>query len=104
MFLAFKLSDIVTVPFGWLLGFLYELTSNYGVAMIIFAIIVQLVLLPMNAKSKKSMMKMSRMQPRIQEIQRKYANDQQKQNEAIQKLQQEEGVGMGFGGRSQHLP
>ena len=98
MFLAFKLSDIVTVPFGWLLGFLYELTSNYGVAMIIFAIIVQLVLMPMNAKSKKSMMKMSRLQPRIQEIQRKYANDQQKQNEAIHKLQQEEGVGMGFGG------
>ena len=36
MFLAFKLSDIVTVPFGWLLGFLYEMTSNYGVAMILF--------------------------------------------------------------------
>ena len=98
MFLAFKLSDIVTVPFGWLLGFLYETTSNYGVAMIIFAIIVQLVLMPINAKSKKSMMKMSRIQPRIQEIQKKYANDQQKQNEAIQQLQKEEGVGMGFGG------
>ena len=98
MFLAFKLSDIVTVPFGWLLGFLYEATSNYGVAMIIFAIIVQLVILPINAKSKKSMMKMSRLQPRIQEIQKKYANDQQKQNEAIQQLQREEGVGMGFGG------
>ena len=98
MFLAFKLSDIVTVPFGWLLGYLYELTSNYGVAMIIFAIIVQLVLMPINAKSKKSMMKMSRMQPRIQEIQRKYANDQQKQNEAIQQLQKEEGASMGFGG------
>ena len=98
MFLAFKLSDIVTVPFGWLLGFLYDLTSNYGVAMIIFAVIVQLVLMPINAKSKKSMMKMSRIQPRIQEIQKKYANDQQKQNEAIQQLQKEEGVGMGFGG------
>ena len=98
MFLAFKLSDIVTVPFGWLLGYLYEVTSNYGIAMIIFAIIVQLVLLPINAKSKKSMMKMSRMQPRIQEIQRKYANDQQKQNEAIQQLQKEEGATMGFGG------
>ena len=98
MFLAFKLSDIVTVPFGWLLGVLYDLTSNYGVAMIIFAIIVQLVLLPINAKSKKSMMKMSRLQPRIQEIQRKYANDQQKQNEAIQQLQKEEGATMGFGG------
>ena len=98
MFLAFKLSDIVTVPFGWLLGFLYEHTGNYGVAMILFALIVQLVLLPMSAKSKKSMMKMSRLQPRIQEIQRKYANDQQKQNEAIQQLQREEGAGMGMGG------
>ena len=98
MFLAFKLSNIVTVPFGWLLGVLYDLTSNYGVAMILFAIIVQLVLMPINAKSKKSMMKMSRLQPRIQEIQKKYEHDQQKQNEAIQKLQQEEGASMGFGG------
>ena len=98
MFLAFKLSNLITVPFGWLLGVLYDLTSNYGFAMILFALIVQAVLTPINAKSKKSMMKMSRLQPRIQEIQRKYANDQQKQNEAIQKLQQEEGASMGMGG------
>ena len=98
MFLAFKLSDLITVPFGWLLGVLYDLTSNYGVAMILFALIVQLVLTPINAKSKKSMMKMSRLQPRIQEIQRKYANDQQKQNEAMQQLQKEEGASMGMGG------
>ena len=98
MFLAFKLSNIITVPFGWLLGVLYDLTSNYGVAMILFALIVQAVILPINAKSKKSMMKMSRLQPRIQEIQRKYEHDQQKQNEAIQKLQQEEGASMGMGG------
>ena len=98
MFLAFKFSDLITVPFGWLLGVLYDLTSNYGVAMILFALIVQLVLTPINAKSKKSMMKMSRLQPRIQEIQRKYANDQQKQNEAMQQLQREEGASMGMGG------
>jgi len=98
MFLAFKLSDLVTVPFGWLMGVLYDLTSNYGYAMILFALIVQLVLTPINAKSKKSMMKMSRLQPRIQDIQRRYAHDQQKQNEAIQKLQQEEGASMGMGG------
>ena len=98
MFLAFKLSDLVTVPFGWLLGVLYDLTSNYGFAMILFALIVQAVLTPINAKSKKSMMKMSRLQPRIQDIQRRYAHDQQKQNEAIQKLQQEEGASMGMGG------
>ena len=98
MILAFQLSDLVTVPFGWLLGVLYHAIGNYGWAMILFALIVQLVLTPINAKSKKSMMKMSRMQPRIQEIQRKYAHDQQKQNEAMQKLQQEEGMSMGMGG------
>ena len=98
MFLAFKLTDLVTVPFGWLLNQLYSLLGNYGVAMILFAILVQLILLPITAKSKKSMMKMSRLQPRIQEIQRKYADDKQKQNEAIQKLQQEEGATMGCGG------
>ncbi len=98
MFLAFQLSDIVTVPFGYLLGLLYQLTNSYGLSMILFAIVVQLVLMPINAKSRKSMMKMSRLQPRIQEIQRKYANDQQKQNEAIQQLQREEGADMGCGG------
>ena len=97
MFLA-GLTDIITVPFGWLLAQLYNLIGNYGWAMIIFAVIVQLVLLPITAKSKKSMMKMSRLQPRIQEIQKKYANDQQKQNEAIQQLQKEEGVSMGCSG------
>jgi YidC/Oxa1 family membrane protein insertase len=66
--------------------------------MIVFAVIVQLVLLPITMKSKKSMMKMSRLQPKMQEIQRKYANDQQKQNEAMQQLQKEEGATMGCGG------
>jgi YidC/Oxa1 family membrane protein insertase len=98
MLLAFQLSDIVTVPFGWLLGQLYALLGNYGLAMIVFAVIVQLVLLPITMKSKKSMMKMSRLQPKMQEIQRKYANDQQKQNEAMQQLQKEEGATMGCGG------
>ena len=98
MFLALELGDLIRVPYGWLLGFLYDLTSNYGFAMIIFALIVQAVLTPINAKSKKSMMKMSRLQPKIQAIQKKYANDQQKQNEEIQKLQREEGASMGMGG------
>ena len=89
---------IITVPFGYLLDFLYRLTSNYGVALIIFAITVRLVLLPINAKSRKSMMKMSRLQPRIQEINEKYAHDEQKKNEAIKKLQDEEGASMGCGG------
>ena len=95
MFLAFKLSNIVTVPFGWLMGWLYQVTGNYGIAMILFAVCVQMALLPITAKSKKSMMKMSRLQPQMQEIQRRYADDQQKQGEAMRQLQQDEGVSMG---------
>ncbi len=93
-----KLDKIITVPFGYLLDWLYQFTANYGVALILFAVVVQLVLLPMTAKSKKSMMKMSRLQPRIQEIQKKYENDKQKQQEAIQALQKEEGASLGCGG------
>ena len=97
MFLAFKLRDLITIPFGYLMDWLYQLTNNYGLALILFAIAVQLVLMPITAKSKRSTMKMSRLQPRIQDIQRRYANDQQKQNELITKLYQDEGVSMGGG-------
>ena len=97
MFLAFSFNDIIAVPFGYLLDWLYQITSNYGVALILFSIAVQLVLLPITAKSKRSTMKMSRMQPRIQEIQKKYANDQQKQNELVTQLYKDEGVSMGGG-------
>ena len=88
------MSKLITVPFGWLLGQLYALTNNYGVAMIIFALVVQTVMLPMRAKSKKSSMKISRIQPLIQDIQARYT-DPVKQNEMMQKLYKEEGVSMG---------
>ena len=97
MILAFKLSDIITVPFGYLLNLLFQWTDNYGVAMILFAVIVQMVLLPITAKSKKSMMAMSRLTPRVQAIQKKYADDPQRQNEAVSALYKEEGVSMGGG-------
>ena len=97
MFLAFALSDIIKVPFGYLMDWLYQFTNNYGLALILFAVLVKIILFPVQAKSKKSMMKMSRLTPKMQAIQAKYAGDQQKQNEAIQALYREEGVSMGGG-------
>ena len=97
MFLAFALSEIIKVPFGYLMDWLYQFTHNYGLALILFAILVKVILFPVQAKSKKSMMKMSRLTPKMQAIQAKYAGDQQKQNEAIQALYREEGVSMGGG-------
>ena len=92
MLLAFQLSDIVTVPFGYVMKFLYDLTANYGVAIILFSILVKLVLLPMNAKGKKSMMKMSRLTPDIERIKKKYPDDTNKQQQLTQELYKKEGV------------
>ena len=97
MFLEFKLVDIIQVPFGYLLSWLYQLTTNYGLALILFAIALKFVMYPMTAKSKKSMMKMSRLTPRLQALRNKYGDDQQKLNEATQQLYREEGVSMGGG-------
>ena len=91
------MGNIITVPFGWLLGILYQLTANYGVAMILFTIFVKLILAPITAKSKKASMKMSRISPLVQDIQKRYEGDQQKMNEALQNLYKEEGVSMGAG-------
>ncbi len=104
MILAFSPADIVQVPFGWLLAFLYDFVGNYGWALILFAFIVKLVLLPATAKGKKSTMKMSRLTPRLEEIKAKYANDPQKQNEAMQALYKSEGVSMGGGCLWSFLP
>ena len=98
MILAFNPADIIQVPFGYLLSWLYQLTNNYGVALIIFAIALKLILLPVTAKSKKTTMKMSRLTPRVQALKAKYGDDPQKLNEATQALYKEEGVGMGCSG------
>ena len=98
------LGNLIKVPFGYLLDWLYQFTTNYGLSLILFAIIIKLVLLPASIKSKKSTMKMSRIQPRVQALQEKYAGDQQKQNEAIQALYKEEGISMGGGCLWSFLP
>ena len=89
--------DFISVPFGYLLEWLYRFAGDYGLALILFSIAVKLLLAPFTAKSKKSSMKMSRLTPRLKLIQEKYANDPQKQNEAMQALYKAEGVSMGGG-------
>ena len=61
----------ITKPFEWLMIRFYNLTGGYGWAVILFALTVNLILTPFMAKSKKSMMRSTRLQPRIQELQRR---------------------------------
>ncbi len=84
--------DFIYVPFTWLLMTLYAFVKNYGIAIILFALIVKLILLPFNMKSKKSMMKSTRFTPRMKELEKKYGDNKQKYNEEVAKLYKEEGI------------
>ena len=83
---------IICIPFAWLVRLFYTLTGSYGLAIILFTLVVKLIMLPFQVKSKKSMMRMNRMNGKIEEIQKKYANNQAKMGEEMQKLYAEEGV------------
>ncbi len=84
--------EMITWPFAKLMVLFYNFTGSYGFALILFSLTVNLVLMPFMAKSKKSMMRTTRLQPRIQELQRRHEGNQQKLNAEMQKLYQEEGV------------
>ena len=87
-----KLGLLICIPFAWLVRMFYTMTDSYGLALILFTLIIKLIMLPFQMKSKKSMLRMSRMSGKIQEIQKKYANNPMKLNEETQKLYAEEGV------------
>ena len=89
--------EFIRIPFGYLLEYLYKFTTNYGLSLIIFSLIVKLILLPFGAKSKKSMMKMSRLQPQLKQLEIACGDDKQKLQQEQMALYKEEGVSM-FGG------
>lgn len=82
----------ICMPFAALVRLFYNLTGSYGLAIILFTIVIKLIMLPFQMKSKRSMVRMNRMSGKMNEIRKKYANNQAKANEEIQKLYQEEGV------------
>ena len=85
---------LITRPLGWIIEQIYNLVANYGLAIIIFTVIVKLILLPLNIKSQKAMRKQQKIQPILQELQKKYANDQEKLQREMMKLYKENNVSM----------
>lgn len=65
---------------------LYAWVQNYGWTIIIFTIILKIVTMPFTVKSQKSMAKMQQVQPLISEVQRKYANNKEKQQQELMKI------------------
>lgn len=83
---------LITTPLGYILGWIYEFVQNYGVAVILFTVLIKLILLPLGLKQQKSMTKMQKIQPKLKEIQDKYQYDQQKASQEMMKLYKEYGV------------
>ena len=88
---------ILATPLGYLLSGLYDLIGNYGLSLIVLTIIVKLVLYPFYAKQIKSMMKLSTLQPKMNELQQKYGRDRALLNQKMAEFYKEEGVSM-YGG------
>ena len=74
----YTILGVIAKPLGWLLGFLYNFLSDYGITIILFTLIVKLCLYPLYIKQTKSTAKMAEVQPKMQALQRKYANDRSK--------------------------
>ena len=86
--------DAIANLFGYLMNFIYGIVQNYGIAIIIFTILTKLLLLPLTRKQQKSLEKAQELQPLVQELQRKYGNDQQRFAEEYQKLLKDKNMSM----------
>ena len=82
---------ILGTPLGYVLQWIYQFVGNYGWSIILFTVIVRLLSFPLQIKQQKSTARMAAYQPMIQEIQKKYAKDKEKQNEELMRMQQEYG-------------
>ena len=87
--------DIINIPLGWILKIGYELTHNYALALLFFAVVLQIILFPLGIKQQKNSVKQASLRPKEMAIRNKYAgrNDkvtQQKLNEEIMQLYQRE--------------
>ncbi len=86
---------IIAIPFGWILKLCYLLVKNYGIALLLFTLVIKLIMLPSSIKQQKASAKTARLQPKLEQIRKKYANNKDKLNEATMELYNQEGVSMG---------
>lgn len=85
---------LITRPMGFIIERIYGLVANYGLAIIIFTVIIKMILIPLNVRSQKAMKKQQKIQPLMAELQKKYANDQEKLQREMMKIYKENNISM----------
>ena len=78
--------------FGYLLNAIYGVVNNYGIAIIIFTLILKVIMLPISIKQQKTMKKTTKIQAEAKKIQEKYSNDQLRQSQELMDLYKRENM------------
>ena len=72
--------------FGYLLNFIYQIVNNYGIAILLFTIVIKLLFLPISIKQQKTMQKTAKLQEKMKQIQFKYKNNPEQASIETMKL------------------
>lgn len=78
--------------FGYVLNFIYEIVKNYGLAIIIFSILIKVLMIPLSIKQQKTMKKSTKIQKKLKEIQFKYKNNPEMLNQATMEVYKSENM------------
>lgn len=78
--------------FGYVLNFIYGIVNNYGIAIILFTILLKLIMLPISIKQQKTMKKTTKLQEQVRDIQNKYKNDPTRMNQEVMDLYKRENM------------
>ncbi len=84
--------DFIANIFGYALNFIYNIVNNYGLAVVIFTIILKLIMMPFNIKQQKTMKKSQKISLQVKEIQEKYASDPVRANQEVMDLYKKENM------------
>ena len=85
-------SYLITTPMGYIISFIYSLVKNYGITIILFTIAIKIIMLPLAVKQQKSMVAIQKLNPELEALRKKYANDQQRLSQETMKVYQKHGV------------
>ena len=93
-----SLFNIINKPLGWVLESIAGFVGgNFAASVFIFTLFINLLLIPLTIKSQKSSVQQLRIKPKLDELKKRFGDDKQKYNEAMQRLYQEEKISMSGG-------
>lgn len=89
-----QIFDIIAIPLGYILHFIYNIFGNYFVSIFLFTLLVRAAMFPLSLKSQKSQAERAKLAPRLERLQKKYAQDPKKLQQKQMELYEKNGVSM----------